>query len=134
VGVRPDLGRETLGGRAALETVRTPLRSRSLWTGLRRSSEAIATTTGVIADAKIVPRSQKCETTIAAIPEDRAAMISVWTDRPSSWTGGGGSVLGGSTDVRGTATLSEANEPVEGRCAYCSTASTARSRPSIWAT
>src|SRR5215217_22040 len=106
-GVRPDRGREKLGGRAAEEALRTPLRSRSLSTGLRRSSERIATQTGVIAEARIVPCSQKFETTIAA-------MSSVCTDKPCF--GSRTSVLGGSTDVRGTATPSEANGPVERLC------------------
>ena len=36
----------------------------------------------VIAEARIVPCSQKWETTTAAMPEATAAMMSVWTERP----------------------------------------------------
>src|SRR5215208_711594 len=110
-GVRPDDGRAKLGGRATLDTLRTPLRRRSLWTGLRSSSDTIATTTGVIAENATVPCSQTCETTIAAMPEATAAMISVCADSPS--LGGATSVRGGSTDVREAATPREANEAVE---------------------
>src|SRR3954453_12365983 len=111
LGVRPERGRARLDGLATLETLRTPLRRRSLSTGLRSSSEMRATPTGVIAENSTVPRAQKCETTIAAAPEATAAMIRVCTDNPCR--GSRTSVLGGSTDVRETATPDEANEAVE---------------------
>src|SRR4051794_35583889 len=111
LGVRPERGRANEGGLATLDTLRTPLRRRWLSTGLRSASEISATATGVIAEKRIVPRCQKWDTRTAAMPEASAAITSVWIERPS--LGGCTSVLGGSTDVRETATPDQANEPVE---------------------